>query len=102
MSENFSKDCFNLPTESINKRVIEKLKALLPQLNEDNVKVSYVDSKFWKYALPKKAISSDFIQKLNERNIFILGDSLVGKGRVDGSILTGFELHNYLKRNSLI
>jgi len=102
MSENFSKDCFNLATESINKRVIEKLKALLPQLNEDNVKVSYVDSKLWKYALPKKGISSELIQKLNERNIFILGDSLLGKGRVDGSILTGFELHNYLKRNSLI
>ena len=99
MSEKFSRECFDLPQEVINESVIEKLKTLLPELKKENVKVSYTDAKLWRYALPKNPISVELVEKLKEINIFILGDSLCGKGRVDGAILTGFELHDYLKKN---
>ena len=104
MSDKFSNKCYNstLTNDDINSSIIEKLKSLLPQLNQNNSKVSFTDSKFWKYALPKNKISQELVDKFRENNIFIIGDCLLGKGRVDGAILTGIELHEYFRNNILI
>lgn len=104
MSEKFSMECSNsnMSKDEINLRIVEKVKLLLPQLNKEDVKVSFMDSKLWKYALPKNRINEEIIQKLHKNNVFIIGDSLIGKGRVDGAILTGFELCEYFRKNNLI
>jgi renalase len=104
MSDKFSSKCCNsnLTNDDINSSIIEKLKSLLPQLNQNNSKVSFTDSKLWKYALPKNKISQELVDKFREKNIFIIGDCLWGKGRVDGAILTGIELHEYFRNNILI
>lgn len=77
------------------KQIIEGIKTaiyeLLPFLKEK--KICFEILKKWKNALPGNALDSDIIDKLKNKNIFVLGDGLLGKGRLDFCLKTGMELY---------
>ena len=102
MSDSFSKNLINkkIEKEEANKIIIEQLFNLIPEIK--NSEIVFTDSKSWKYALPMNKPDESVIEKLASKNIFIVGDSLCGKGRVDGAILTGLELGDYFLKNKLV
>jgi predicted NAD/FAD-dependent oxidoreductase len=95
-SDKFSDTEIN-PNEVVLDKIINEIKNLLPELINSKILYSYL--KLWRLALPKNSIDLETIQKLAEKNLFVIGDSTVGKGRLDGAMLSGFELYDQLKAN---
>lgn len=74
----------------INKILFELFK-LIPVL--EPLKISFSFLKLWENALPKTKIMDETLLFFEEKRIFINGDCLIGKGRLDGVILNGLNLY---------
>jgi len=59
--------------------------------------VVYTDLKLWRLALPKNSIENSVLEKLEEKILFIIEDSVVGKGRLDSAMITGLDLYDKIK-----
>jgi predicted NAD/FAD-dependent oxidoreductase len=94
MSDEFSTQHQNLEKEKAFKIILENFFKLFPSLQNKNVK--FHDLKFWGHALPNEKLSESLIKELGERNIYVIGDCTVGKGRVDEAMLTGVNLYEQL------
>lgn len=94
MSDEFSTQFQNLEKEKVFKIILENLFKLFPSLKNKNVK--FHDLKFWGHALPNGKLSPSLIKDLSERNLFVIGDCTIGKGRVDEAMLTGVNLYEQL------
>jgi len=69
--------------------------SILPDFKEKTV--IFEDLTKWKYALPSSKLNSKFIEFLSGRNIHIIGDGVIGKGRIDGCMRTGIDLYEKIK-----
>ncbi len=82
-----------------NDEIIEEIKKeffkILPNFSEK--KVEFQLGKKWKYALPKKKIEGEIVENLKVKRIFMIGDGVIGKGRIDGSMRSGIDLYGILK-----
>jgi len=94
MSDEFSAQHQNLEKDKAFKMILENFFKLFPSLKYKNVK--FHDLKFWGHALPNEKLSESLIKELGERNIYVIGDCTVGKGRVDEAMLTGVNLYEQL------
>lgn len=52
---------------------------------------AWCDSHRWKFAHPSSAIDSDLIGSGESDGLFVAGDALIGKGRIDRAIETGLD-----------
>ena len=73
---------------------MENLFKLLPILK--NKKINFSDLKLWGHSFPSAKLSNCLIDDLAKRNFFVIGDSLLEKGKIDGSMLTGVNLYEKL------
>lgn len=96
MSEEFSEKYQNEEINLTTKKILEEVEKIIPQIK--NTKIIFNNLKLWRIALPKNSIDETLIEDMKKRNFFIIGDSLIGKGRVDGAMLTGFELNDYFNK----
>jgi renalase len=96
MSEEFSEKYQNEDINLTTKKILEEVEKIIPQIK--NTKIIFNNLKLWRIALPKNSIDESLIEDMKKRNFFIIGDSLIGKGRVDGAMLTGFELNDYFNK----
>lgn len=96
MSEEFSEKYQNEEINLTTKNILEEVEKIIPQIK--NTKIIFNNLKLWRIALPKNSIDETLIEDMKKRNFFIIGDSLIGKGRVDGAMLTGFELNDYFNK----
>jgi renalase len=83
--------------EGAEELIIKEIKGLLPQLNDS--KVLFSNLKFWGHALPENKICEKTIELMESKRLYVIGDSIVGKGRVDYAMITGIEIYNKLKNN---
>ena len=90
--DKFSQEVFenNLKDEEITKLIIGELNKLIVETK--NVTVTFSDLKRWKYALPTKAIDQKIVEEFANKNLFLIGDCLLNKGRVDEAMMTGINL----------
>jgi renalase len=95
MSDEFSTMHQNYEKEMVLQIIVEHLNKLFPNLV--NKKIKFSDLKLWGHALPKLKLSENLVQQLAKKNLFIIGDSLIGKGGVDEAMLTGVDLYERLK-----
>jgi renalase len=96
MSEDFSEKYALIDKSAVTGKIVEEIQKLLPNLINTNILFSNL--KLWGLALPKNSIENSLLEQLKEKNLFIIGDSILGKGRVDGAMLTGFELYDYISQ----
>jgi renalase len=96
MSEEFSEKYQNEESDLTTKKILEEVEKLIPSVK--NTKTIFSNLKLWRIALPKNSIDETLVEEMRKRNFFIIGDSLLGKGRVDGAMLTGFELSDYFNK----
>jgi predicted NAD/FAD-dependent oxidoreductase len=95
MSEEFSIKYEKENLDNVVQIIVERLEKLLPELKGcENL---FVDLKLWGHALPKNKVTDETVRILSENNLYLIGDCLIGKGRIDGSIISGFELYDNLK-----
>lgn len=94
MSDEFSTQHQNAEKEKVLKIILENLFKLFPSLKNKSVK--FQDLKLWGHALPNGKLSESLIKDLGERNLFVIGDCTIGKGRVDEAMLTGVNLYEQL------
>ena len=96
-SDPFSRDLIQKKLDQ--KNVISSIKQeffeILPIFKDK--KVIFEDLTKWKYALPNKKLDFEFTEFLAGKNIHIIGDGLIGKGRIDGSMRTGLDLYQRIK-----
>lgn len=96
-SDEFSRDLKQKKLDE--KNIISMIKAeffsILPDFKEKTV--IFEDLTKWKYALPSSKLNSKFIEFLSGRNIHIIGDGVIGKGRIDGCMRTGIDLYEKIK-----
>lgn len=96
-SDQFSRDLIQKKIDQ--KNVISSIKQeffeILPIFKEK--KVIFEDLTKWKYALPNKKLDFEFNEFLAGKNLHIIGDGLIGKGRIDGSMRTGLDLYQRIK-----
>lgn len=84
----------NLSEMEVISAIKQELFSLLPILKEKKCQIE--DLTKWKNALPVNKLDQNLIEDLKKKSIFVIGDSLVGKGRVDGAMKTGIDLHKEL------
>jgi renalase len=96
MSDNFSNNFENAESQTVTSKIKEELFCLLPELKDS--KLIFENLKLWRLALPINSIDEKILKDSYEKGFFIIGDSLLGKGRVDGSIQTGFDLYDYISK----
>lgn len=77
------------------KKEFYKIMADLIKLNENQV--IFEELTQWEHALPVGKINSELIEDLKQKGIFLIGDGLIGKGRIDGSMKTGIDLYKQMK-----
>lgn len=94
MSNEFSVEYQNTPKEEVVKIIMKDFYKLFPSL--ENKSINFSDLKFWGHSLPAKKLGNEIVEDLAERNLFVIGDSLIGRGRVDGAMSTGVELYEKL------
>ncbi len=94
MSDEFSLKYQNTEKADVFKIILESLTKLFPSLRNINYKFS--DLKLWGHALPTGKLNENLIKELGDRNIFVIGDCIIGKGRVDEAMLTGVNLYEKL------
>jgi predicted NAD/FAD-dependent oxidoreductase len=94
MSNEFSIAYQNTPKEEVLILIMKDFYKLFPTLK--NIKINYSDLKLWGHSLPSVKLSDKIVEDFAKKNIFIIGDSLIGKGRVDGAMLTGLDLYEKL------
>jgi len=94
MSNEFSVQYQNYEKEDVYKKILENLTKLFPNLKDKTVRFS--DLKLWGHALPNGKLNETLVKQLEERNIFVIGDCIIGKGRVDETMLTGVKLYEQL------
>lgn len=94
MSSEFTIEHEFTAKEKVTDMIMEDFYKLLPELK--NIKINYSDLKFWGHALPSGKLEENLVDDLARRNIYILGDSLIGKGRVDGAMQTAIDLYEKL------
>jgi len=94
MSNEFSVDNQNTPNEDVLKIIMKDFYKLFPSLK--NIKINYSDLKLWGHSLPSEKLSNKIVEDLATRNIYVIGDSLIGRGRVDGAMFTGVDLYEKL------
>lgn len=94
MSDEFTIQYQNQEKEKVFKVIFENLIKLFPTLKNKNAK--FHDLKLWGHALPNGKLSESLVKDLAERNLFVIGDSIIGKGRVDEALLTGVNLYEQL------
>ncbi len=98
MSNEFSLVHQNSEKEKVLKIILDNLFKLFPSLINKSAK--FHDLKLWGHALPNGKLSESLIKDLAERNLFVIGDSAIGKGRVDEAMLTGVDLYEKLSVNA--
>jgi renalase len=96
MSDNFSNNFENADSQIVIDKIKENLFCLLPELKESQQ--IFANLKLWRLALPNNSIEENILKESYEKGFFIIGDSLIGKGRVDGAIETGFNLYDYITK----
>lgn len=94
MSDEFSTANQNIEKDIVLKLISDNLVKLLPSL--ENKQNKFYDLKLWGHALPNLKLNESLIKQLEEKNIFVIGDSLNGRGRVDEAMLTGLNLYERL------
>jgi len=92
MSSTFSEANETIEEKKVTEKIIKELENLIPVLK--NNKTHYTNLKLWRLALPENKINEQTINKLKELGIYVIGDSIVGKGRVDLAMNTGLELYD--------
>ena len=95
----FSQQLYKKEEKEIILEIKEKLFELLPILKKKMI--IFEDLKKWKYALPKVKMNEEIVKFMETKGIFIIGDGLIGKGRIDGSMKTGIELGKKLEFQKL-
>lgn len=94
MSNEFSVANQNLPKDEAMKIVIDNLYKLFPILV--NKKINFSDLKLWGHSFPGYKLEDNFVKNMGEKNLFIIGDSLLEKGKIEGAMLTGVNLYEKL------
>lgn len=94
MSNEFSVANQNLPKEDALKIVMDNLYKLFPVLK--NVKINFCDLKLWGHSFPTMKLSDKLVKELSKRNLFVIGDCLLEKGKIEGAMLTGVNLYEEL------
>lgn len=94
MSNEFSVANQNLPKEEANKIVMENLYSLFPTLR--NRKINFSDLKLWGHSFPSVKLSSYLVNDLAKKNLFVIGDGVLEKGKIEGAMLTGVNLYEDL------
>ena len=91
----FIKEMIPKKNEEIIEEIKKELFKVLPSFKEK--KVEFEVGKNWKYALPQRKIEGEVVEILKEKRIFMIGDGVIGKGRIDGSMRSGIDLYGDLK-----
>jgi predicted NAD/FAD-dependent oxidoreductase len=94
MSNEFSTANHNLPNKEALKIIIENLYDFFPVLK--NKKINFSDLKLWGHSFPSKKLNDNLINEFAKRNIYVIGDALLEKGKIDGAMLTGVNLYEKL------
>ena len=94
MSNEFSVANQNLPNKEALRIVIENLYKLFPSLI--NKKINFSDLKLWGHSFPTLKLAGNLVKDLAKRNMFVIGDSILEKGKIEGAMLTGVNLYEEL------
>ena len=54
--------------------------------------VRFTDTQRWRYALPDAAIDADACESAEAFGLYVAGDAVAGKGRVEGALLSGLDI----------
>jgi renalase len=90
--EKFSKEAYEkkLSDEETKNLMLGQLNDLVTETKSS--KVTFSDLKRWKHALPTKGIDKSVVEELAKKRIYLIGDCLLDRGRVDESMMTGVNL----------
>jgi renalase len=94
MSNEFSTEYQNSPKEEVLILIMKDFYKLFPTLK--NIRINYSDLKIWGHSLASEKLSDKIVEDFAKKKIFIIGDSLIGRGRVDGAMYTGVNLYEKL------
>lgn len=86
MAPDWTDDHFEAPEAQLARAAATQASALL---DVDCCDPAWFDTQRWRYALPQSAATLDALRRGEKAGLFVAGDALVGKGRVNRAIETG-------------